>query len=51
MNVAFLIKEYFPEKQDVSIDVFDAHSLNDVYKQVMQKTMCFGSWWLTMEWE
>lgn len=36
MNVAFLIKEYFPEKQDVSIDVFDAHSLNEVYKQVMQ---------------
>lgn len=36
MDVAFLIKQYFPEKQDISIDVFDSHSLNDVYKQVMQ---------------
>lgn len=36
MNVAFLLKQYFPETNNVSIDVFDSHSLNDVYHQVLQ---------------
>ena len=36
MNVAFLLKQYFPEKENISIDVFDSHSLNDVYQQVLQ---------------
>ena len=36
MNVAFLLKQYFPVEGDVSIDVFDSHSLNDVYQQVLQ---------------
>lgn len=36
MNVTFLLKQYFPDKENVSIDVFDAYSLNDVYKQVLQ---------------
>lgn len=36
MNVAFLLKEYFPETSNISIDIFDAHSLNDVYQQVVQ---------------
>lgn len=34
MDVAFLLKQYFSEDEDVSIDVFDAHTLNDVYIQV-----------------
>ena len=36
MNVAFLLKQYFPETNNISIDVFDSHSLNDVYQQVLQ---------------
>ncbi|MDO4991347.1 MAG: STAS-like domain-containing protein [Prevotellaceae bacterium] len=36
MNVAFLLNKYFPEKDRVSIDVFDAHTLNNVYQQVLQ---------------
>lgn len=36
MNVSFLLKEYFKEGiEDASIDVFDAHTLNDVYQQVL----------------
>lgn len=36
MNVAFLLKQYFEGKKDVSIDVFDAITLNNVYQQVLQ---------------
>lgn len=37
MDVAFLIREYFKDAQnDVSIDVFDAHTLNVVYSDVMK---------------
>lgn len=36
MNVAFLLKQYFPETNNISIDIFDSHSLNDVYQQVLQ---------------
>ena len=36
MNVAFLLKQYFPKTDNTSIDVFDSHSLNDVYQQVMK---------------
>lgn len=36
MNIAFLLKQYFSGKEDVTIDVFDAHSLNNVYQQVLQ---------------
>lgn len=35
MDVAFLLKQYFSEDENVSIDVFDAHTLNDVYIQVL----------------
>ena len=36
MNVSFLLKQYFDGAKDVSIDVFDAHTLNDVYQQVLK---------------
>lgn len=36
MNVAFLLKQYFDNQKDVSIDVFDAHTLNDVYQNVLK---------------
>lgn len=36
MNVAFLLKQYFENRQDVSIDVFDAHTLNVVYQNVLK---------------
>lgn len=36
MNVAFLLKQYFPKTDNVSIDVFDSHSLNEVYQQVLK---------------
>lgn len=35
MNVAFLLKQYFSGTDNVSIDVFDAQTLNDVYQQVL----------------
>lgn len=35
MDVAFLLKQYFSGEENVSIDVFDAHTLNDVYVQVL----------------
>ena len=31
-----LLKQYFSGKDDVSIDVFDAHTLNDVYQNVLK---------------
>lgn len=39
MNVSFLLKQYFSGKDDVSIDVFDAHTLNDVYQNVLKNNM------------
>lgn len=36
MNVAFLLKQYFPDTSNVSIDVFDSQSLNEVYQQVLK---------------
>lgn len=36
MNVAFLLKQYFDKLDNVSIDVFDEYSLNDVYQQVLK---------------
>ena len=35
MNVSFLLKQYFHGVEDTTIDVFDAHTLNDVYQQVL----------------
>lgn len=35
MDVAFLLNKYFGGKKNVSIDVFDAQTLNAVYKDVM----------------
>ena len=35
MDVAFLLNKYFGRKADVSIDVFDAQTLNAVYKDVV----------------
>ena len=35
MDVAFLLDKYFKDKINVSIDVFDAHTLNAVYKDVI----------------
>lgn len=36
MNVALLLKEYFDNLPSVSIDVFDADSINDVYSDVIK---------------
>ncbi|MCQ2195824.1 MAG: hypothetical protein MJZ28_12880 [Paludibacteraceae bacterium] len=36
MNVSFLLRQYSQDSENVSIDVFDAQTLNDVYKQVLQ---------------
>lgn len=35
MDVAFLLDKYFTGAKNVSIDVFDAHTLNSVYKDVV----------------
>jgi anti-sigma regulatory factor (Ser/Thr protein kinase) len=35
MDVAFLLEKYFKGAKDVSIDVFDAQTLNSVYKDVI----------------
>lgn len=36
MNVSFLLNQYFHNDRDVTIDVFDAQTLNDVYQQVVK---------------
>ena len=38
MDVAFLLGKYFKDGKNVSIDVFDAHTLNTVYKDVVAAT-------------
>ena len=35
MDIAFLLDKYFKNKESVSVDVFDAHTLNSVYKDVV----------------
>ena len=35
MDIAFLLGKYFKEAKDVSIDVFDAQTLNAVYKDII----------------
>ena len=35
MDVAFILDRYFKERANVSIDVFDAQSLNAVYRDVV----------------
>lgn len=35
MDVAFILDKYFKGKQNVSIDVFDAQTLNNVYRDVV----------------
>lgn len=35
MDIAFLLNKYFNGATDVSIDVFDAQTLNDVYRDVI----------------
>jgi anti-sigma regulatory factor (Ser/Thr protein kinase) len=35
MDVAFILDKYFKGRKNVSIDVFDAHTLNFVYKDVI----------------
>ena len=35
MDVAFLLDKYFKDGKNVSVDVFDAHTLNAVYKDVI----------------
>ena len=37
MDVAFLLENYFMGHKNVSIDVFDAETLNSVYKDVINK--------------
>ena len=37
MDVAFLLEKYFKGQRNVSIDVFDAQTLNTVYKNVINK--------------
>lgn len=36
MNISFLLKQYFSGLDEVTIDVFDAHSLNSVYQEVLK---------------
>ena len=36
MDVAFILDRYFKEKEKVSIDVFDAQTLNAVYRDVLK---------------
>jgi len=36
MDIAFLINRYFKEADNVSIDVFDAQTLNQVYRDVVK---------------
>lgn len=36
MNVSFLLKQYFSDTLDATIDVFDAQTLNEVYQQVLK---------------
>ena len=36
MNVSFLLKQYFQGAENVTIDVVDAQSLDDVYQQVLK---------------
>lgn len=36
MNVAFLLDKYFKGTKNVSIDVFDAQTLNSVYKDIIR---------------
>lgn len=36
MDIAFLLDKYFKETKNVSIDVFDAQTLNAVYRDVIQ---------------
>lgn len=35
MDVAFILDKYFKGKENISIDVFDAHTLNSVYRDVV----------------
>ncbi len=35
MDIAFLLDKYFKGTSNVSIDVFDAQTLNDVYRDVI----------------
>lgn len=35
MDVAFLLNKYFKDVKNMSIDVFDAHTLNSVYQDVV----------------
>ena len=35
MDVAFILDQYFKGTDNVTIDVFDAQSLNSVYKDVV----------------
>ena len=35
MDVAFLLDKYFKGTKDVSIDVFDAQTLNAVYRDII----------------
>lgn len=39
MDVAFLLDKYFKAAKNVSIDVFDAQTLNAVYKDIV-RTRC-----------
>ena len=36
MNVAFILEKYFKDTNNVSIDVFDAQTLNNVYRDVVK---------------
>lgn len=36
MDIAFILKEYFHKQDGISIDVFDEHTLNSVYQNVLK---------------
>lgn len=39
MDVAFILDKYFKGMKDVSIDVFDAQTLNAVYRDVINELL------------
>lgn len=41
MDVAFLLKQFFSSKENVSIDVFDATTLNAVCQKVLKTLILY----------
>ena len=50
MDVAFLFDKYFKGTKNVSIDVFDAQTLNAVYKDVINAMTSHFEMWKRANW-